>query len=197
MHDAGSARTASAADKAVLRRRYLEARAALPVAALDEARAAVRAHVLERQAESGWRCVAGYIPLRTEPGSLELLAALRARDVDVLVPITLPDRDLDWARWEPDGLGPALGVGAIGRADAVLVPALAVADDGIRLGRGGGSYDRALSRVGPRVATVALLHAGERVARLPRDPWDVPVAGVVAPTGWERLAEHTDLANRD
>lgn len=153
--------------------------------------------MLDVQATAGWRRVAGYVPLRTEPGSLELLAALRARDVEVLVPITLPDRDLDWARWEPGGLGPALGRDAVGGVDAVLVPALAVADDGTRLGRGGGSYDRALTRVRPHVPTAALLHAGERTALLPRDAWDVPVTAAVTPAGWERLAEHADLANRD
>ena len=43
---------------------------------------------------------------------------------------------------EPDG--ERLGVDAIATADVVLVPGLAVAADGMRLGRGGGSYDRAL-----------------------------------------------------
>lgn len=193
MHDAGT----DASAKAALRREYLDTRAALPMAELEHARASVRTHVLAVQATAGWRRVAGYVPLRTEPGSFELLAALRARDVEVLVPITLPDRDLDWARWEAGGLGPPLGRDAVGGVDAVLVPALAVADDGTRLGRGGGSYDRALTRVRPQVATVALLHAGERTARLPRDEWDVPVTAAITPAGWERLAEHADLANRD
>jgi 5-formyltetrahydrofolate cyclo-ligase len=77
-----------------------------------------------------------------------------------------------------------LGVGAIVDADAVLVPALAVALDGTRLGRGGGSYDRALARRRPGCPAVALLFDGEVVAALPHDSWDAPVDGVITPAGW-------------
>jgi 5-formyltetrahydrofolate cyclo-ligase len=103
----------------------------------------------------------------------------------VVVPILLANRDLDWVQWA-DGAasGPLLGVDAIARCDAVLVPALAVAPDGTRLGRGGGSYDRALQRCGPRATVIALLFDGELVAELPSDPWDRPVSAVVTPGGF-------------
>ena len=42
-----------------------------------------------------------------------------------------------------------------------------------RLGRGGGSYDRALPRVRPGIPVVALLYSDEVRAELPREPWDV------------------------
>jgi 5-formyltetrahydrofolate cyclo-ligase len=98
------------------------------------------------------------------------------------VPIVRADRDLDWTEW--GGAGHPLGVAAIGEADAVLVPALAVAADGTRLGRGGGSYDRALPRVRPDVPIVALLYSAEVRAELPSEPWDVPVTAYVTPDGW-------------
>lgn len=158
----------------------------LTPAAIESARTAVRAAVLDRQAAAGWTTVAAYRPLRTEPGSIELLSELVARGVRVLVPVTLPDRDLDWVALPGDI---ALSVSAIGAADAVLVPALAVAADGTRLGRGGGSYDRALARVGGGVPIAALVYDGEVCARLPRDPWDVPVTAYVTPTdGWREVA---------
>ena len=100
----------------------------------------------------------------------------------MLVPHTLADRDLDWHRWRD---ATPLGVDAIGRADAVLVPALAVARDGTRLGRGGGSYDRALPRTA--AVRVALLYEDELVPTLPRAPWDVPVHAAVRPSGWTEL----------
>ena len=56
-----------------------------------------------------------------------------------------------------------LGAAAIAEADTVFVPALAVARDGNRLGRGGGSYDRALRRVPAGVPVVALLFDDELV----------------------------------
>lgn len=172
-------------DKVALRRRFLDARRAMPAAAIEDARAAVRAAVLGRCRAEGWRRVAAYVPLRTEPGSTELLEQLTGQGVEVLVPLLLADRDLDWAVWPGDA---PLGAAAIGQVDAVLVPAVAVARDGTRLGRGGGSYDRALARVAPGVSVAALVYDDELVEALPAERWDVPVAGVVTPRGgWQQL----------
>ena len=158
----------------------------------DEQRSAARAAicevVLSRAAGDGWRCVAAYVPLRTEPGSTALLAGLAVSGVRVLVPVTLPDRDLDWVEWSAAGTGPPLGLSAVGDADAVLVPAFAVGDDGMRLGRGGGSYDRALPRCAPTAETAALLFDGERERVVPAQEWDRPVRGVVTPAGWDPLS---------
>lgn len=177
-----------AASKVELRGRLSEARRARSAQDVDAARAAVCAAVLARCDEAGWRCVAGYVPLRTEPGSFELLDGLVSRGVRVLVPVVLPDRDLDWAEFSvPDAGTGGLGVDVIAEADAVLVPALAVAADGTRLGRGGGSYDRALQRAKPAAARAALLYDDELVAVLPRDCWDVPVTAIATPTGWRDL----------
>lgn len=153
----------------------------------ESARAAVRAAVLRRATTDGWSCVAGYIPFRTEPGSRELLEALDVLGVRVLVPVTLADRDLDWAPWSPGQSGPQLGRDSVADVDALLVPALAVARDGTRLGRGGGSYDRALQRCRAATPVAALLFAGELVDSLPRDDWDRPVSAVVTPDGWRSL----------
>ena len=76
---------------------------------------------------------------------------------------------------------PPRGVGAIARADAVLVPALAVDRAGNRLGRGGGSYDRALARVGPLIPLIALVYDGELVEHVPAEAHDVPVRAAVSP----------------
>ena len=52
----------------------------------------------------------------------------------------------------------------------MLVPGLAVANDGMRLGRGGGSYDRALGRVPVGTFTCVLLYDGEVGIDVPREP---------------------------
>ena len=81
-----------------------------------------------------------------------------------------------------------LTVDAIATVDAVLVPALAVAADGTRLGRGGGSYDRALSRVQSGVPVAALIYDAEVMVHLPADAWDVPVTAYVSPgSGWHAV----------
>ena len=58
-------------DKASLRNEILAARRARLADELATARAAIRAHVLDRAAREGWRTLAGYEPLATEPGSVE------------------------------------------------------------------------------------------------------------------------------
>jgi len=169
------------ADKTELRAKLLAVRAGLPPDRIVEARARVRAHVLGRFGTA--RRLAAYRPLRTEPGSVELLDGMAARAV-VLVPLLQADRDLDWTPW-PTG-GP-LGVDAISGVDVVLAPALAVSRSGVRLGRGGGSYDRALARVPPGVPIIAMIYDDELVDELPHDDWDVPVTGAVTPSGWHDL----------
>ena len=172
----------AAAGKIRLRLELLATRKARRPDELEGARAAIRAHVLDRAA--GIEQVAGYLPMRTEPGSTELLAALHARGSAVMVPVTLPDRDLEWAAWTPAGPGGLLGVGAVAAAGLVLAPALAVARDGTRLGRGGGSYDRALRRCRADAMIAALVFDDEVVDTLPHDEWDVPVRAAVTPSGW-------------
>lgn len=177
--------------KAELRAALTTARSARGAAELARARAAIARLVRDRCASAGWRRVAAYVPLRTEPGSVQLLTGLRGAGARVLVPALLADRDLDWIEWDGPGVPEAaavpLGVDAVAGVDAVLVPALAVAVDGTRLGRGGGSYDRALRRVTRAVPRIALVFDDEVRLRLPADPWDVPVSDAVTPSGWHRL----------
>lgn len=184
-------------DKSALRRAVLSRRAALPPDERDRA-AQAAADALAAGAQGP---VAAYLSVGTEPGTGALLAALAARQVEVLLPVLLPDRDLDWAR-AGDGVGPGphglleptgerLGRDAVAACRLVVVPALAVDRTGIRLGRGGGSYDRALTRTGGWV--VALLHDGETVVELPAEPHDAPVHAAVSPgRGLVRLRPHPD-----
>ncbi|MEX1324168.1 MAG: 5-formyltetrahydrofolate cyclo-ligase, partial [Synechococcaceae cyanobacterium] len=73
----------------------------------------------------------------------------------------------------------------------LLVPALAVDLQGLRLGYGGGWYDRLRSRPDwRRVPALAVLPSGCLVPRLPRDPWDVPFSGWIS----ERGVGHCPLA---
>ena len=138
--------------------------------------------------------VAVYYSIGGEPETRGLVFGLWKRGTYVVLPVLREDGDLDWASYEgPESMVPGArgllepgetrrGVEAVARADAVLVPALAVDRAGNRLGRGGGSFDRALARVGPLVPLIALLYDDELVDRLPAEPHDVPVRAVVRPT---------------
>ena len=137
--------------------------------------------------------IAAYLSVGTEPQTAGLVFALWKKGSYVLLPVLRDDNDLDWASYEgpeslasgPHGLlqptEPRRGVGAIASADFVIVPALAVAKDGHRLGRGGGCYDRALARVGPAVPTVALVYDNELLDEVPAGPHDQPVRAVAQP----------------
>ncbi|MEU6862669.1 5-formyltetrahydrofolate cyclo-ligase [Streptomyces sp. NPDC046876] len=193
-------------EKALLRRELLAARRALPPASLRDA-----ARALARSAQglpelAGAHTVAAYVSVGSEPGTRDLLDALRDAGKRVLLPVLLPDNDLDWAAYEGPGslaeaahpgkipllepTGPLLGPEAVTDADAVLLPGLAVDGRGMRLGRGGGSYDRVLARLeraGAHPALVVLLYDDEVVARVPEEPHDHPVQAVATPSGVVRF----------
>jgi 5-formyltetrahydrofolate cyclo-ligase len=150
----------------------------------------------------GVRTLAAFVPDPSEPGAGRLPDAYAELGARVLLPVIPPEgRILDWAIYTGElergrfGLshpvGPRLGSTAIAEADAVVVPALAVDRSGIRLGRGGGYYDRALVHARPDAVLVTVVFDDERVDELPREDHDRPVTAVVTPSGgWEDLAPH-------
>jgi 5-formyltetrahydrofolate cyclo-ligase len=181
------------AAKAALRRQLAAARARLTGAERAAAGHAVREAVLALPETQMAGTAAAYYSVGTEPDTRGLVYALWKRGSYVLLPVLLPGGDLDWASYEgPDSLVPGRrgtlqpaepprGPAAIASADLVIVPALAVDRRGIRLGRGGGSYDRALARVGGPVPTVALLYDGELLDEVPSGPHDLPVRMIARP----------------
>jgi len=177
--------------KAELRRELQAARRARPTADRRRLDVALLATLADLLATRGATTVAAYVPMDGEPGGTGLPEALATVAARVILPVVLPDRDLDWAEFQgPESLvparlglrepsGPRLGPDAIGGTDVIIVPALGVDREGVRLGRGGGSYDRALARTRPPRLVLALLYPGELRDRLPSDPHDQPVDGVV------------------
>ncbi|MFI6286095.1 5-formyltetrahydrofolate cyclo-ligase [Streptomyces sp. NPDC051018] len=188
--------------KGALRKELLAARARLAPEDVRETAALLAEAALGLPELTGAGTLAAYVSVGREPGTRALLDALHERGVRVLLPVLRADNDLDWGAYEgPERLlpagrgllepdGPRLGVGAVLEADAVLLPGLAVDARGMRLGRGGGSYDRVLARLsaaGARPALVVLLYADEVVARVPEEPHDHPVHAVVTPEGVTRF----------
>ncbi|NEY32479.1 5-formyltetrahydrofolate cyclo-ligase [Streptomyces sp. PRKS01-65] len=197
---------ATQSDKRRLRREFLAVRSRLTPGDVRETAVALARRALELPEVAQARTVAAYVSVGTEPGTLALLDALRARGVRVLLPVLLPDDDLDWGEYGGEGSlarvrhggrmellepsGPRLGPDAVAGADVVLLPGLAVDGRGLRLGRGGGSYDRVLARLeraGARPALVVLLYDAEVVERVPEEAHDRPVDAVVTPSGVRRF----------
>lgn len=63
--------------------------------------------------------------------------------------------------------------------DLVLVPGLAFARDGRRLGRGGGFYDRLLARLPAQCAKLGVCFASQLVEELPCEAHDMRVDAVI------------------
>jgi 5-formyltetrahydrofolate cyclo-ligase len=185
---------AVAREKAALRDDLLVARRRVTLADLVDDAAALTARTLAVPEVARAATVAAYVSVGREPGTGVLLDELVARGQRVLLPVLLRDGDLDWCRYtDSAGLAPAgrgllepvgsrLGIDAIGQADAVLCPGLAVDRRGRRLGRGGGSYDQALARVSRPTWVAVLLYDGEVVDHVPVDLHDKGVDAAITPS---------------
>jgi 5-formyltetrahydrofolate cyclo-ligase len=185
------------AAKAALRERLAARRLARPSAERSAAAAAVTTALL--RGLGGTRVIAAYAPEDTEPGHGRLPAAFTQLGARVLLPVLIAgEPELRWAvdtgRLAPgrsgplEPVGPRLGPTALGTADVVVVPAVAIARDGIRLGRGGGFYDRALRHARPGAVLVGVVFDDELLDELPSEPHDQLVNAVVTPSGgWQEL----------
>lgn len=152
--------------------------------------------------------VCAYISTGYEPPTQEILRACTAAGYSIYVPVCEPDFRLSWVRWHPEvplirstlapvmePMGPRIPfellsaeAGAASSHDqvrAIIVPALAVDTAGIRLGQGGGYYDRFLAGVSG-VPLAAVIYDDEclPVGTLPYDKLDMPVNYALTPTAW-------------
>ncbi len=143
--------------------------------------------------------VCAYVPVGTEPGSIEMVDMLLRRSRRVLLPVARTTGDetplpLRWGEYRPGALvrgpwgllepaEPVLPESVLGEADLVIVPALAVDRRGVRLGRGRGFYDRSLPARAAQARLVAMVRDAEFVDELPAEAHDVPMTHVITPLG--------------
>jgi len=183
--------------KTQLRAEILQARRALS-AQLRDAEADALIEHLPAFTDAG-QTVCAYVPVGSEPGSVELIDSLLRREVRVLLPVARHDAadrpaPLQWGEYRPGGLvsaryglqepsEPWLPADEIVAASVVLVPALAVDRAGVRLGRGAGFYDRSLPLAAPTARLVAVVRDDELVDVLPAELHDVRMTHALTPNG--------------
>ena len=187
------------AAKLALRDQIVTARGRLPLAALGERARSLAAVLAEAPEVRRAATVAAYVSVGREPGTGPLLDLLVAAGKRVILPLLQSDGDLSWAAYAgPESLVTAtrgllepvtepLGVEAVQTADAVLAPGMAVDRAGIRLGRGGGSYDRVLARVPVGTFTCVLLNSEEVLDTVPWASHDRRVGAVATEAGLLRF----------
>ncbi|MEI2671999.1 MAG: 5-formyltetrahydrofolate cyclo-ligase [Nocardioidaceae bacterium] len=184
--------------KLALRDQLLTARGRLALAEIGERARATAAHLLALPEIGHAATIAAYVSVGKEPGTGPLLDALHAAGKRVILPIVLPDLDLDWAVYAGDDslatarrgllepITPRLGKDAIATADVVIVPGLAATLAGDRLGQGGGCYDRALGRVPVGTPVIVVLNDEEVLAELPVNTHDRKVGAIATASGVRR-----------
>jgi 5-formyltetrahydrofolate cyclo-ligase len=144
-------------------------------------------------------CVALFAPLASEPDIHPLIEEAWAEGKRVVLPRMRRENDtpqLDWhavTEWaevietgpfglrEPDPEQcPQIADEEVG---CVFVPGLAFDLRGMRLGRGGGYYDRFLGGARPDLPAYGLMFTGQRVPRLPSEAHDQALRVVMTEDG--------------
>lgn len=137
--------------------------------------------------------IASYISYGDEPDTSRLNQSIMAMSKRLVLPRTDSEGVITWIEWDESStlekskkrsqLMQPTGKEFIGQIDVVICPALRVDRSGVRLGQGGGSYDRALKEdLAINSWKIALLHDEEVSSEpLPCEPHDVRVDAVALP----------------
>jgi 5-formyltetrahydrofolate cyclo-ligase len=180
----------STPSRAELRRALLALRANYPARA--DADAAIAAALARLLATLPARCLGFYWPIQHEFDArtvvMRWLAAAPGRSAALPV-VTSPGTPLEFHAWEPaipmregrygipvpDGTAPV-------QPDALLIPCVGFSAEKLRLGYGGGFYDRTLAALADRPVSIGIGFEGCRLA-LQAEAHDLPMDWLVTEAG--------------
>jgi 5-formyltetrahydrofolate cyclo-ligase len=182
------------AQKRALRAELRERRRARTATQRAHDETAVTANLEELVRRLDARTISAYLSMTDEPPTRSFVRWAHEQGVRVLLPISREDGLLDWAPYdgqeeEEDPLGlPApttelLGPIAINDADLILIPAASVDRTGMRMGWGRGYFDKTLGSMEGCPPVYAVIFDEELVDSVPQERHDMPVDGVVTPSG--------------
>lgn len=197
--------TTDTTSKAGIRRQLRRERSAVPFEvrrhAADQAvRYALRQRLLHRKRRAGF-----YIPSKGEFDCLPLVNRALWMGMKCFLPMVPParQRKLWFSRlgngphWALNRYGIPEYVRHDGRIrvsglDLLFIPMLGFDQAGYRMGMGGGYYDASLAylarrRYWHRPLLVGLAFEAQGLARLPTDPWDIPLDAVITERGCRRF----------
>ncbi len=180
--------------KQSVRARVRQGRIERDADARAEAEAAITIRLHELVERIGAKSVSCYLSTAAEPGTRQFVSEAIAQGVRVLLPVAREDGLLDWVvadasgteiagRFGPEPSGELLGPIAVNDVELMIIPAAAVDNTGMRLGWGGGFFDKTLDSMHPRPPVFAVVFDDEFTdAEVPSDGLDQPVTGVVTPS---------------
>ena len=154
-------------DKAALRRMLLAHRQAIPTEVRAQWNAALGTRVLAWWNANPVQVLGVYWPIRSEPDLRHTYITLNERGVQLALPVVInKDAPLRFVRWHPDtamtkdayGVMVPQDISDTVQPDALLVPCVGFNADNIRLGYGGGFYDRTLA-TSPRPLAVGIAYS--------------------------------------
>ncbi|MBN9140962.1 MAG: 5-formyltetrahydrofolate cyclo-ligase [Micrococcales bacterium] len=180
--------------KRALRAELRERRRIRTTTERERASAAITQHLVQLASDLDAGFIAAYLSTPDEPETRGFLRWADERGIRILLPVSREDGLLDWAPYdgadeEQDILGmptptsELLGPIAINGVDLILVPAACVARDGMRLGWGRGYFDKTLGSMEGCPPVYAVIFDDELVDEVPTERHDMPVDGVVTPSG--------------
>lgn len=150
-------------------------------------------HLLDASELKNASTVASYLSYGEEPDTAKINQSIIASGKRLLLPKTDDQGVITWIESNEKmtversrknrKFAEPIGDQFHGQIDVVICPALRVDRSGVRLGQGGGSYDRALNEVNTQRAwKVALLHDEEVSSEpLPHEPHDVRMDAAALP----------------
>lgn len=153
-------------EKTSLRRALIANRQAIEPEVRNQWDAAIGARVIDWWALHGAQTLGVYWPVRGEPDLRNVYVELAARGVQLALPVVIAKNEpLRFAAWAPgdplitDALGVAIPAQAHNPVEpgALLVPCVGFNTNRMRLGYGGGFYDRTLA-LEPRPFTVGIAY---------------------------------------
>ncbi len=158
-----------------------------------------RAYLSSLQASINWqdRVVAGYIPIGSEIDPRPLMAVFAEHGANLCLPeVVSSDAPLQFRAWSPgdmlvNGLCKTLQpleTAAVVEPDFILLPLVGVDQHGVRLGQGGGYYDRSLEvlakreeMTGRKVMAFGVAFDEQMVDELPKEIHDQYLDGLFTP----------------
>jgi len=176
---AATAKSSAASEKSVLRTRLLAARKAITPAAKAAAEAIICRRLLNWLQQNPVASLGVYHPIRQEPDLHPAYNALAAQGVHLSLPIIRgKEAPLEFVRWTPgetlvkDAMGTSVPAhGETAHPQALLIPCLGFNAARLRLGYGGGFYDRTLAQE-PRPLAIGIAYA-EALAEFAGQPHDI------------------------